>query len=324
MMTELSHVSVLSAEVLAYAEPVCKRPGSLVIDCTLGLGGHSEALLEHFPEIQVIGLDKDASLLTEVSERLATKYPARFIAYNLCFSDLSKVRGFDDEIVKRADYILADLGISSVQLDSEERGFSFRLDAPLDMRMDTRQALTADKILNSWDERKLFLVFVEGGVGSFSKALAREVVKRRPLLSTKEFAEVCQEVFHRDKRRSQGGAHPATVPFQAVRIAVNEEYSALKKLLAHSISILSDQGRCAVISFHSLEDKLVANAMRWWGSTRARGLHPEDAPLGGLLTKKAVTPKEDEMTQNPRSRSARLRVFERNQILLWRERPLLN
>lgn len=319
----LTHVSVLLKEVLDYAEPVCIRPGSIVVDCTLGLGGHSEAILERFPETKVIGLDKDASLLQQVSERITARFPSRFIAQNTCFSELSLVNGFDGKTLPAADYILADLGISSIQLDNPERGFSFRADGPLDMRMDPSQSLSAHEILNKWDERSLYIAFAEGGVGKYSRPLAKEVILKRPLLTTREFAAICQDVFQRDKRRSTGGAHPATVPFQAVRIAVNNEYAVLKGLMEQSIRILAPRGRFSVISFHSLEDKYTAQAMRWWGSTRSRGLHPEDAPLGVLLNKKSLLPGEEEMNVNSRSRSARMRVFERSELPLWKERALL-
>jgi 16S rRNA (cytosine1402-N4)-methyltransferase len=324
MMQKPSHVPVLLDEVLAYAEPVCREGTRLVLDCTLGNGGHSEAMLERFPDVRVIGLDKDNTNISAVSARLSKRFPGRFVARNICFSALSGINGFNDAPVTQADYILADLGISSIQLDTPERGFSFRLDGPLDMRMDTRQALTADEILNHWDERKLFVMFAEGGVGKFSRSLAREVVQKRPLSSCGDFAGICREVFQRDKRRALTGADPATVPFQAVRIAVNQEYQVLKGLLAESIRMLPASGRLAIISFHSLEDQLVAKAMRWWGSTRAKGLHPEDAPLGTLLTRKVVVPGDEEMKSNSRSRSARMRVFERNKVSLWRERPLLH
>lgn len=320
------HVPVLKEEILSYAEPICSRPQSLVIDCTLGLGGHSEAILERYKNTRVIGIDKDESVLSEVNKRLEKKFPRRFTSFNLCFSQLDRLAKAEN----KPDFILADLGISSFQLDDLNRGFSFKSEAPLDMRMDIRQDISADTILNSWDERKLFLVFAEGGVGIFSKQLAKKIVDRRPIKNTGEFTQICVDLFSnvykrgKSKKSNTNKAHPATVPFQAVRIAVNNELDALKKLLVNSINTISFNGRISVISFHSLEDKFTANSMRWWSSKRGKGLHHEDEPLGVLLTKKAVISSEDEIKDNPRSRSARLRVFERNEFPLWKERELIN
>jgi 16S rRNA (cytosine1402-N4)-methyltransferase len=328
-MTPKKHIPVLLQEVLEFAHPACGESRSNVLDCTLGYGGHSDEILNKIPDAYVYGLDKDKTLLEEVENTLLKKYPSRFKAYNLCFSDLAQLKGVNKlengTTLSEYNFILADLGISSIQLDDPDRGFSYKSDGPLDMRMDTTQELTAEIVLNTWEERPLFLVFAEGGVGSLSKILAKEVIARRPLKSTRDFKVICEDVFKRDrKRKKQGPSNsPATVPFQAIRIAVNNEFSSINELLLQSISFLAPGGCLAVISFHSLEDKLVARAMRWWSSMRSKGLHPEDLPLGTLRTRKAIEPSEEEVKLNSRSKSARMRVFQRNETPLWRERTFL-
>jgi 16S rRNA (cytosine1402-N4)-methyltransferase len=327
-MTQKNHIPVLLQEVLEFAHFACGESTSNVLDCTLGYGGHSDEILKKIPGAYVLGLDKDKTLLEEVQNELLKKYPSRFKAYNLCFSEIGQLKGLKLEngsTLSECNFILADLGISSIQLDDPYRGFSYKSDGPLDMRMNTSQELTAEIVLNTWEERPLFLVFAEGGVGSLSKILAKEVIARRPLKSTRDFKAICEDVFKRDrKRKKQGSSNsPATVPFQAIRIAVNNEFSSINQLLTQSISFLAPGGCLAVISFHSLEDKLVARAMRWWSSMRSKGLHPEDLPLGTIRTRKAIEPGEEEIKLNSRSKSARMRVFERNETPLWRERTFL-
>jgi len=343
MPTDLSHTPVLLKEIIQYAGPVCGGNESendqdfLFLDCTLGLGGHAREVLSRFPKVVLLGIDKDESTRKIVHGEMLNLFNSRFSSIGMCFSELSQLQTKasqhnDDALLSRLakdkflfDFILADLGISSVQLDTPERGLSYNLDGPLDMRLDQSQKVSADVVLNTWSEQELFVAFAEGGVGSLSRPLAREIVSKRPLVSTKEFAAICLEVASRGKlaRKVSSGSHPATVPFQAIRIAVNSEFSSIVSLLRDAIQLLSTGGRLGVISFHSLEDQLVARAMRWWGAVRGKGFHPEDSPLGSLLTKKAIVPGEDETQANRRSRSARLRVFERNDTPFWKERQIL-
>lgn len=344
LTTTLSHTPVLLKEVIRYADPVCGEgieaendQGCLFLDCTLGLGGHASEILSRFPKVFLLGIDKDESTRKSVHVEMLKQFGSQFSSLGMCFSELSQLQvkateHKDDALLSRIandkllfDFILADLGISSVQLDTPERGLSYHLDGPLDMRLDQSQKISADVVINTWSEQELFVAFAEGGVGTLSRPLAREIVAKRPLLSTKEFAAICLEVASRGKlaRKVSAGSHPATVPFQAIRIAVNCEFSSIVSLLRDAIQLLSTGGRLGVISFHSLEDQLVARAMRWWGAVRGKGFHPEDSPLGSLLTKKAIVPGEEEILANRRSRSARLRVFERNDTPLWKERQIL-
>lgn len=317
------HIPVLSDEVLAFSG-LQGKSHAVGIDATFGLGGHSGLLLSQFPELTLLSIDKDESTRIVAYDDLRTRFGSRIYSYKLCFSEISEiVGGVDSENetdFSMVDFVLADLGISSVQLDSPSRGMSFRFSSALDMRMDQSQKLTAHDVLNTYSERELFLVFAKGGVGAKSKSLARAICNDRPIEDTKSFHAICNSVL---KSRQHKGADLATVPFQAVRIEVNAEFENLKKFLMEAVKRLKKGGRLLVISFHSLEDKLVASVMRWWASNRGKGLHPEDAPLGVLHTKKAIQPKENEIKENPRSRSAMLRVFERNESPMWQERELL-
>ncbi|HMO17804.1 MAG TPA: 16S rRNA (cytosine(1402)-N(4))-methyltransferase RsmH [Oligoflexia bacterium] len=341
-MNDTGHVPVFVREVIeALAEiSAVKNDSCWVVDCTLGLGGHSSELLSKFPNVKLVAIDKDESTRSVTDSRLSQMYPGRFYSYAGCFSSLSEIShqmrsnldiktgGFDGLF----DFIFADLGISSVQLDNPERGLSFKFDGPLDMRMDQHEAgRTAHDIVNLSTERELRVVFLEGGVGSLSKPLAREIVARRPIDSTFQLRDICSDVagrfYSRNKpkndHKKNSHTHAATVPFQALRMAVNKEHSNLLRLLAASIKLVAPGGRICMISFHSLEDKFVTQAMRWWSSVRDRGLHAEDNPLGFLITRKAVSVKDDERLSNPRSRSARLRIFERGKVELWKEREFL-
>lgn len=211
--------------------------------------------------------------------------------------------------------LLLDLGISSDQLDDPERGFSFRYSSPLDMRMSQSDGPTAADILNTASEHELRLIFLRGGVKRPLHAiLSKEIVRRRPFSTTDQLADLCAELERRPRKREAGPArNPATLPFQALRIEVNQELAKLQSFLDLAPTYLAPGGRLAVISFHSSEDKVVTQTMRRW-SRRELSPFPSDdrAPFGTLLTKQAVVPSEEEIQANPRARSARLRVFERS------------
>ena len=320
----MMHLPVLLEEVLSNSG-LNEGQDAIALDVTFGLGGHSKELLSKFPKLRLFAIDKDDSTRKEASLNFKS-YQGRFASGHLCFSELANIDSIFPELESESfDLILADLGYSSAQLDNPERGLSFKTESPLDMRLDQTQKLTAHIVLNEYSERDLFLVFAKGGVGSQSKTLARAIVNDRPIESTKSFHKICNSVLRSKSRKSDSLKYTdyATVPFQAVRIEVNNEFEALKNLLTESISKLKSNGRLLVISFHSLEDKIVTSAMRWWGSVRGKGLHIEDNTLGKLLTKKAIKPSDDELEKNSRSRSAMLRVFERNENKIWLERSLL-
>ena len=318
----MGHISVLANEVLEYSEILKNNNNTTALDVTFGLGGHSSLILEKYPNVAIYTIDKDETTRLEAIKKFEI-YGSRFHSAKLCFSDLDQLEQvFNSQKELKFDLILADLGISSVQLDNPKRGLSFKSDSKLDMRLDQSQKLTADDVLNKYSERDLFLVFARGGVGSKSKALARAICNDRPINGTKDFHKICNSVLRTKKDQGKPG-DLATVPFQAVRIEVNNEFQNLKSFLHEALKRLKVNGRLLVISFHSLEDKITAGGMRWWSSLRGKGLHKEDLPLGHLITRKAIKPSEEELKANSRSRSALLRVFERNENPIWSEREII-
>lgn len=284
--TAFSHVPVLSRELIA---GLAVQPGGHYLDVTVGGGGHSSLILEAAPDIQVTALDQDAQALQAAQAKLQP-YGERVHFWHGNFTDY-------DPGDLRFDGILADLGVSSAQVDQPERGFSFRHPAPLDMRMDIRQTLTAAEIINQAPETELADIFYHFGEERFSRRIARRIVAQRPLQTTTELAAIVAQALPGQKRRGKR-IHPATRVFQALRIAVNQELTALETLLARSPGWLKPGGRIGIISFHSLEDRRVKYALR-------------DSLELGVLTKKPIVPQADEITQNPRSRSAKLRLAER-------------
>jgi 16S rRNA (cytosine1402-N4)-methyltransferase len=286
--------------------------GGLFVDATLGLGGHSEALLEASSDTRVVGIDRDREALRLASDRLA-RFGPRFRAAHANFRDIRRVL---EEVGEREPAgVLADLGVSSLQFDTPERGFSFRHDAPLDMRMDASgDEETAAELLERLPEEEIARVIYEYGEERRSRRIARWIVERRergePLKMTSELAElVARAAGHKRGER----VHPATRTFQALRIAVNGELEGLDEFVETAVDLLQTQGRLAVISFHSLEDRIVKRALR-----RLSGYCECDrrAPVcvcGArraveILTRRPLTPGEREVEENPRARSAKLRA----------------
>lgn len=294
-----SHTPVMPDEVLAYLDP---RPGKLYVDATLGAGGHAELLLDRLArDGRLIGIDRDRAVLDETSQRL-TKYP-NFTGIHGNYSDLPV-------LLKTAGAgmitggVLADLGVSSMQLDQAGRGFSFRKEAPLDMRMnpDADTGKTAADIVNTYSETDLVRIFSEYGEERFSKTIAREIIQHRPFSTTTQLAGLIQRIYDARLKRKHYRVHPATCVFQALRIEVNDELRHLERFLKTLPEVLAPGARVVVISFHSLEDRIVKNAFR--------DLYQNSGPLD-ILTKKPVTPTDAEVTRNPRARSAKLRAAER-------------
>ncbi|MBW4510144.1 MAG: 16S rRNA (cytosine(1402)-N(4))-methyltransferase RsmH [Scytonematopsis contorta HA4267-MV1] len=282
---EFFHVPVLSREVIS---GLILRPGGHYLDATVGGGGHSSLILEAYPDIRLTAIDQDEVALAAAQKRLAS-YGERikFLYSNFAAYEFP---------AKEYDGILADLGVSSHHLDSPERGFSFRHTASLDMRMDKGQSLTAAEIINHWDEVELADIFFKYGEERLSRRIARRIVEKRPFNTTTELAEAIAYSVPRKYR--YGRIHPATRVFQALRIVVNDELRALETLLAKAPESLVDGGRIAIISFHSLEDRLVKNAFR-------------NSPILKIVTKKPLEAQDDEIVNNPRARSAKLRIAER-------------
>ncbi len=278
------HVPVLSKEAIA---SLAIRPGGHYLDATVGGGGHSEAILQAYADVRVTALDWDEQAIIAAKQGLA-EYSNRvqFVLSN-----------FADFEYKNAtfDGIIADLGVSSYHLDTAERGFSFRNTAPLDMRMDRRRDLTAAEIINSWDENELADLFFKYGEERLSRRIARRIVEKRPFTTTTELAEAIAYSVPRQYR--YGRIHPATRVFQALRIVVNEELTAIENFLNRAPKALVPGGRIVVISFHSLEDRIVKHSLR-------------AAPSLRVITKKPITAQAEELETNVRSRSAKLRIAE--------------
>jgi len=310
---DVPHVPVLRAEVLAALDPA---EGKLFIDATLGAGGHSEAILR-VPGTRVIGIDRDPSALAIAEERLEHFGP-RFRAVKATFGEIASV--VQDLALGPIHGILADVGVSSMQLDRAERGMSFRHDGPLDMRMDDRQSVTAETLVNELDAAALAKIFWEYGDEAQSRRMAARIVQARSarrIRTTGELAALIEQIAPRRGRR----AHPATKVFQALRIAVNDELAGVRAGLAAALVLLKPGGRLAVISFQSLEDREVKKFGRErsaefaWdaGAMRPDWSRPRRPELR-VITPKAIKPGETELRDNPRSRSAQLRVFEKLEL----------
>ncbi|MEM1425929.1 MAG: 16S rRNA (cytosine(1402)-N(4))-methyltransferase RsmH [Cyanobacteria bacterium P01_H01_bin.130] len=266
------------------------QPGGLYLDATLGAGGHSRAILMADPTVRVVGLDCDARALAIAQERLA-EFGDRFQPVRSNFSKFEpEAHGFEPASF---DGVLADLGVSSMQFDTPERGFSFRHEAPLDMRMDDRQDLTAADIVNTWDETTLANTIYQYGEERLSRRIARMILQRRPWHTTTELADGISGCVPGKYRH--GRIHPATRTFQALRIAVNGELDVLETFLERSPHWLAPGGRIAGISFHSLEDRILKHRLK-------------GHELLKVITKKPLYPTEEEIRENGRSRSAKLRI----------------
>ncbi|HSX46576.1 MAG TPA: 16S rRNA (cytosine(1402)-N(4))-methyltransferase RsmH [Patescibacteria group bacterium] len=283
------HIPVLLTEVLKYLDP---RPTEAFLDVTAGYGGHSSKILERTLNTQATTLvDRDQSAIDHLRGQ------SDFKGAEIIHKDFLSASAALLEQGRQYDMILADLGVSSPHLDTAERGFSLKAEGPLDMRMDSRQELTAEAIVNNYDEAKLAKLLRDYGEEPKARAIARGIVEHRPIASTTELAQVIARAWPGPASRK----HPATRSFQALRLAVNDELGLLEAALPKWLSLLAPGGRIAIISFHSLEDRLVKNFFTEHAGDRY------DAPLR-LLTKKPVTASEQELVFNPRARSAKLRA----------------
>ncbi|HEY9659094.1 MAG TPA: 16S rRNA (cytosine(1402)-N(4))-methyltransferase RsmH [Allocoleopsis sp.] len=282
---EFIHIPVLSREVV---EGLAIRPGGQYLDATVGGGGHSALILAAYPDVYLTALDQDLQALQAAKTKLA-EFGDRVTFHHSNFADF-------DPGEQKFDGILADLGVSSAQFDIADRGFSFRHDAPLDMRMNQQQDVTAAEVINTWEEKELADIFYTYGEERLSRKIARRIVEKRPFHMTKELADtIFYSVPHSYR---YGRIHPATRVFQALRIAVNRELEVLETFLQHAPLWLKPEGRLAIISFHSLEDRIVKHTLK-------------ESPLLKVLTKKPIVPQDDEIEQNVRSRSAKLRIAAR-------------
>ena len=311
---EFKHKSVLLQETI---DNLNIRPDGIYVDGTLGGGGHSYEIASRLSSKgRLIGIDQDEAAIAAAGERLKPFADrVTIVRNNYCNMDMV----LKDLGIERVDGILLDLGVSSYQLDTAERGFTYKTDAPLDMRMDRRQQMTAKDILNEYSEMELYRIIRDYGEDKFAKNIAKHIVQARekkPVETTGELVEIIKAAIPAKIRMQKG--HPAKQTFQAIRIELNRELEVLRDSLDDMIDFLNPGGRICIITFHSLEDRIVKNAFR---TNEHPCTCPPDFPVcicgkkprGTLVSRKPITPTEKELAENRRSRSAKLRIVEKNQ-----------
>lgn len=305
MSQEFTHTTVLLEETVAQLPLAC---GEVFVDCTMGGGGHSERILQ-LSTGRLIAIDKDDQAFLYARKRLAP-YADRITFVKSDFHDIKRV--IQEQGIVGVDGIVVDLGVSSFQLDDAERGFSYQKDAPIDMRMDRQAAFSAYDIVNGYDKQALQRVIYEYGEERYGARIADAIIRHRPIETTLELAEVIKQAIPAASRRT--GPHPAKRTFQALRIEVNDEIGSLQRALEDMIDVLSPGGVLSVITFHSLEDRIVKNTFR---TAEDPCTCPPEFPQcicgkkskGRVLTRKPILPSEEELERNPRARSAKLRAF---------------
>lgn len=310
-MSSPKHISVLLDECI---ENLNIKPDGIYVDGTLGMGGHSEQILKRLTSGRLIGIDRDESAIERAGERLK-EYSDRLTLVHSNFSDVAAV--LDNLGIEGVDGMLFDLGVSSPQLDESERGFSYMNDAPLDMRMDNTSALSAWNVVNEWSEEELMRILWDYGEERYARRIVGKIAQARsekPIETTLELVDIIKSAMPASALREK--QHPAKRSFQAIRIAVNDELGAVEEMMKTAPDKLNKGGRLCVISFHSLEDRIVKTAI----AKRENGCTcPREAPIcvcGFVQTlknvhRKPIVPGEDELKENPRSRSAKLRVAEK-------------
>jgi 16S rRNA (cytosine1402-N4)-methyltransferase len=316
MNQTFTHQPVMATEVVELFGPV---PPGLVVDATLGGGGHASALLAAHPDLSVLGIDRDPAAVSAATGTLgrfgprATIRRSRFDVMAHVIDEVQAELGTPPG-QRALSGVLFDLGVSSPQLDTAERGFSYRRDAALDMRMDPTTGRTAADVVNQYDEDTLVELFTDNGEGRFARRIARAIIAARPLTTTGQLADVVRTAIPAATRRS--GGHPARRVFQAIRIAVNEELDQLATALEDALDLLAPGGRCVVIAYHSGEDRLVKSIFTRLATDNCHcppglpcvcGADPQFR----LVSRGARRPSADEIERNPRSEAARLRVIER-------------
>ncbi len=314
MTEDKKHYPILAEETLELLMPADREAVCRVVDCTTGFGGHSSRVLARYPHAELLGIDRDTTALEYSAQRLAFAGERVHLIHGT-FSGLKQ--HMESLEWEKADAILMDIGVSSPQIDDPDRGFSFRNDGPLDMRMDRSRGVTAADLLRDSSEEELTRIFRDYGEIREARLLAKEVVRRRaesPVSTCAEFAALCDKVLRKSGRRT--GPPAPTLPFQALRIAVNGELDELEQVLSDAVELLNDGGRLCVISFHSLEDRIVKQFFR----EKSEGcICPKEFPVCvcghkpelRIVTKKPVTASEKELNENSRSACAKLRCAER-------------
>lgn len=305
-----SHISVLLNESI---QQLNIKENGIYVDCTLGGGGHSSEILKRIPNGYLYAFDQDSFAINTADEKLK-KIASNYTLINENFSNIKVA--LEEENVSGVDGILYDLGVSSFQLDIPERGFSYRFDGPLDMRMDQTAELDAYTVVNTYDEKSLVRILFEYGEEKFSRLIARKIVserEKRPIETTLELVEIIKKALPASALRNS--SHPAKQTFQAIRIEVNHELDILKKALEDGLSLLNKNGRMVVITFHSLEDRIVKKLFKEKTTLQL----PKDLPYipegyeieYKLINNKVILPSESEISNNLRSHSAKMRVIEK-------------
>ncbi len=306
----MTHTTVLLHETV---NSLPLETGKIFVDCTLGGGGHSLEILKS-SEARLIAIDKDEYAIDYSKERLK-EYSDRITFVRSDFREIRKV--LEDLGVEKVDGVIADLGVSSFQLDDESRGFSYMKDSPIDMRMDRDDPFSAEQIVNGYPKDELIRILYEYGEEKYAPRIAEAIIRNRPIETTGQLSEIVKSALPAAERRKNH--HPAKKTFQAIRIETNGELEALKSAVEDFIDVLNDGGVAAIITFHSLEDRIVKEAFR---KAENPCTCPPSFPVcvcgkksrGRVMTKKPIVPSEEEVEDNPRARSAKLRVFRKSDI----------
>lgn len=315
------HLPVLLDDCVNLMAPALEHENAIAVDCTLGLAGHSIAFLKAAPQARLIGIDRDSEALRLATERMEREGLAdRFIPVHAAFDQLDQVLA--DQDIERVDAVFMDLGLSSLQIDETDRGFSYSHDAPLDMRMDVSQGQTAADLLNSASEQELCRIIRDYGEEKWAARIAQMICEHRakkPMETTFDLVHAVDAAIPKAVRRKDDG-HPARRTFQAIRIAVNDELDPLDKAICDFVDCLKPGGRMLVITFHSLEDRLVKRCFQRLQNPctcppKAPICTCGKKPVVKILAHGAVAPTEEEIARNPRARSAKLRVAQKLEVL---------
>jgi len=307
-MNDPRHVPVALARVLDLLEPVLTKE-AVIVDATTGLGGHTAAVLDRFPQASAVGLDRDPNAVVAARENLQA-FPGRAAVHHARYDQMGEV--LDDLHIPKVDAVLFDLGVSSMQIDDASRGFSYMRSATLDMRMDTTASLTAEEVVNEYAQSELARILWEYGQERFARRIAREIVNRRPLRTSDDLVAAVDAAIPMAARRK---GHPAKRTFQAIRIEVNAELLSLHDAIPVALDRLRPGGRFIALSYHSLEDKMIKRALRQGSESTAPPDLPvvpaDSLPWLRLLTRGSEVASEEEIAANPRARSVRIRAAEK-------------
>lgn len=304
------HIPVMPHEVMSFLAEIQAIESSIVVDCTVGEGGHTELILQQWKGVTVYGFERDKEILAIARRRLQA-FKDRVVLINDNFRNVRlHCKGLESKIAA----FIYDFGISSYHFDASNRGFAFKSDQKLDMRLDDSTALTAGDVINNYSEKELSRIFIEYGEERWAHRIARRIVNKRCekyIDSTGALADIAVQAIPKQYRVRN--IHPATRVFQALRIVVNDELSAIRESLQHAVHFLKPEGRIIALSFHSLEDRIVKDTFRRWAkgcicNNDGAACYCNNNPFITVLTKKPLQPKESEIRDNPRSRSAKLRA----------------